>query len=449
MMRIVALMWLGAIVLVAAPVWSQADNSQSQQSSPESSEDRMVTPPPVSVEAYPTTYAAESRSNYVRGRLTFSPGYSDNVFDGSGRPLSDVSYSVWPSITLDETRSNFHGLMSYAPGFTLYQRTSGLNQANQNLRLDLQYRLSPHVTLGVVDSFLKSSNILDQQSLSSSIGVSGSVQTQSQTIIAPYANQINNTGSVQLTYQFQPNATIGASGTFTNLHYPNPSQVSGLFDSSSKSGSLFYTHRLSRKHYLGATYQYQDLLAFPSGFQAETQTHSVFLFYTAYINPTFLVSVFGGPQYYDTQQTSLRPSNTFSPAAGASLSWQDRQTSVSIAYSRMIASGGGLIGSVHQDAANASLKRQLTRMLSVAVAGGYTDSRLLDPIFFFNVFNTGGHTFSGTVSIERQWGEHLSTGIGYTRLHQTYTGVESISSAPDVNREWVSISYQFSRPLGR
>jgi hypothetical protein len=39
--------------------------------------------------------------------------------------------------------------------------------------------------------------------------------------------------------------------------------------------------------------------------------------------------------------------------------------------------------------------------------------------------------------------------VGYTRLHQAYSNVAVLSTAPDTNREYVSISYQFSRPLGR
>ena len=43
-------------------------------------------------------------------------------------------------------------------------------------------------------------------------------------------------------------------------------------------------------------------------------------------------------------------------------------------------------------------------------------------------------------------GEHVNLQAGYTRLHQTYS---FFSANPDTNREWVSISYQFARPLGR
>ena len=70
------------------------------------SEDRMVTPPPVSGQSYPVAPVSQERSNYLRGGVTFSTAYSDNVLGSTGStgtPVSDVSYSVWPTLALDET----------------------------------------------------------------------------------------------------------------------------------------------------------------------------------------------------------------------------------------------------------------------------------------------------------------------------------------------------------
>ena len=63
-----------------------------------------------------------------------------------GKPVSDVSYSVGPTLALDETRSRLHFVLNYAPGFTFYQRTSSRNEQDQNVSFNLHYRLSPHVT---------------------------------------------------------------------------------------------------------------------------------------------------------------------------------------------------------------------------------------------------------------------------------------------------------------
>ena len=61
----------------------------------------------------------------------------DNVLGGADHPISDVSYSVAPMIAVDETTPRLHYLLTYAPGFTFYQRNSGLNEADHNASMNL------------------------------------------------------------------------------------------------------------------------------------------------------------------------------------------------------------------------------------------------------------------------------------------------------------------------
>src|ERR1700719_3702503 len=95
------------ILLAAVPLWSQNDATVAAippDIPPNSDDERMLTPPPTSGESYPLTPASEARSNYLRAGVTFDSGYSDNVLGGiTAKPVSDVNYSVWPTIALDET----------------------------------------------------------------------------------------------------------------------------------------------------------------------------------------------------------------------------------------------------------------------------------------------------------------------------------------------------------
>src|SRR5579863_10171710 len=343
--------------------------------------DAMATPAPISGEAYSMGFTSETRSNYLRGGLTFGSAYDDNVLAGAnGKAVSDETYSIWPSISLDQTRSRLHWVFNYSPGFTFYQKTSSLNQADQNLGVNLSYRLSPHVTMTMRDTFMKTSNVLNQPTSDLASPVSGGVTVPNNSVIAPIADTLTNNANVSLAYQFSANDMVGASGTFTNLHYPNEGQVPGLYDSSSRGGSAFYNHRLSKMHYIGATYQYQMFLAYPTVGQSETQTNSIYLFYTAYLKPTLSISVFGGPQYSNTVQVGLPTMTGWSPAGGASMSWQGKLTSCAASYSRIINSGGGLVGAVEASTANASLHRQLTRTLSTIVGASYTSSSVLEAV---------------------------------------------------------------------
>jgi hypothetical protein len=386
--------------------------------------------------------------------MAFTSAYTDNAVGSlTGHPVSDVSYSVAPFIALDETTPRLHLVSTYAPGFTFYQRESALNEQDQNASINLQYRLSPHVTLSARDGFLKSSNVLNQPDLAAAGAVSGGTQEGNFSVIAPIADRLSNSGNVGIAFQFAANGMVGASGTLTNLHYPDQAEVPGLFDSSSQAGSVFYSFRASKMHYIGVTYEYQRLLSYPTAGQNETQTHALLFFYTLYATSRFSISLFGGPQYSDTVQPPLPPlqpepssARAWTPAAGASLSWQGRLTNVAVSYSHVISGGGGLIGAVHMDSASASLRQQMMRNLSGSLAGGYVQNDVIGSTL---AGDENGHTLSGTASLQQQVGQHINLQLGYTRLHQDYSSVAILAATPNTNREFVSISYQFSRPLGR
>ena len=83
------LVLLGLILLASAPVWSQdeprpvpapAATSGPVEDLPVSEDtSRMLTPPPVSGQSYPTVPTSEERSNYLRGGLAFTTAYTDNA----------------------------------------------------------------------------------------------------------------------------------------------------------------------------------------------------------------------------------------------------------------------------------------------------------------------------------------------------------------------------------
>ncbi|MGA7364278.1 MAG: hypothetical protein WBQ01_00295 [Candidatus Sulfotelmatobacter sp.] len=473
----------GALFLMSVPAWSQdesrpvpvpaatgpgsnASANDDESASVDDSSGRMLTPPPVSGQSYPIVLTSQERSNYLRGGLAFTSAYTDNaVGPVNGHPVSDISYSVWPTVALDETTTRSHLVLAYAPGFTFYQRESSLNQADENASINFQYRLSPHVTFSARDGFQKTSNVFNQPDLASAGVVSGGTQEPNQSVIAPIANQLSNSGNVGITYQFAANSMVGAGGTFTNLHYSNQAEVpcpstipsttceQSLSDSGSQDGLVFYSVRVSKINYLGATYQYQRLLSYPAAGTNETQTQALLLFYTMYPTKSFSISVFGGPQYADggpqisvIGTTASPPSQSWNPAAGGSLSWQGHVSSLAISYSHLISSGGALIGAVRMDSVNALMRQQLVRTLSATVTGGYTEN---DLVAATPLTSGNGHTISGTASLQQQFREHFNLQLGYTRLHQDYSAVAVLAATPNTNREFVSISYQFSRGLGR
>jgi hypothetical protein len=440
--------FLSLALLAAIPLWSQVDTNGAAGSANPADDARMAVPPAVSGQAYPTSTTSESRSNYLDYGVTFSTAYNDNVLGGSSaNPVSDVNYSLWPTIALDETTPRLHSLVTYSPGFTFYQRTSSRNEADQNAAIDVQYRLSAHVTASLRDSFHKSSGFFNQPDLTAASPVYGSGQVPPVTVIAPLADQLSNLATAEGTYQFSADDMIGAGGVFARLHYPDPTQVPGLYDSSSIGGSAFYNRRLTGRQYIGVTYQYSRILAYPIGAQSEIQTQTVLLFYTVYLKPTLSLSFSGGPQHSNVVQFPLPAAQSWSPAAIASMGWQGRRASFATSYSQLVTGGGGLAGAFHSSSAYASARWQIARTWNVGLTASYATYSSLTPLSVPS--SPGGHTIFGGASTQHQIGQHLSIEAGYDRLHQSYGSIATVSNAPDTNREFISISYRFARPLGR
>lgn len=435
--------FLTLVLFAALRLHAQVEGDTTSANS--SNDQQMQTPPPVSGQSYPSTYASAERSNYLRAGLSFTTAYSDNITGGTN-PRSDIIYSFSPSIVLYEATPRTHLVFSYSPGFTIYQHTSSLDQANHNFSINLQYRFSPHVTLSLRDNLFKTSNVFYQPD-ETSAGVPGSAQAPAVAIIAPAADQLSNTSNATLTYQFSPSSMVGVGGTFSNLHYLSQVQSTGLGDSNSYGGSAFYSRRLSRKQYVGGQYQYQKYLSYPTTGQYETQTHTIYLFYTVYLKPTFSISFSGGPQYLNAPQPPLPNSHSWNPAASASFGWQAHHTNIAGNYSRVVSGGGGLIGAFFSNTSSLSVRQQLARTWNVGAAAAYSEYKNVTEFSFFA--SPGGHSISGSASLQHTFKQNLSASLAYTRLHQSYGGIAVIANAPDTNIESISLAYQFSRPIGR
>jgi hypothetical protein len=53
------------------------------------------------------------------------------------------------------------------------------------------------------------------------------------------------------------------------------------------------------------------------------------------------------------------------------------------------------------------------------------------------------------VSVDHSFNERFRAEAGYQRLHEAYNGIAAISSDPDSDRDFISITYQLTKPLGR
>ncbi|HEY2471973.1 MAG TPA: hypothetical protein VGI45_29580 [Terracidiphilus sp.] len=432
-------------VAVTTPLWSQVEPSATGGDFT-LDDSRMMTPPPVSGDAYPITVGAENRSNYVSAGLVFTSAYQDNLLAGN-RAISDETYAFLPTISLERRTPRQGEMINYSSGVTLYQHTSEFNGVSQNASGGYRFHLSPYAVFVVRDSFAQNYNMYNQGNPFAGGGVTGTPGSPNTVVIAPFANQLNNSSSAAIDYQYGRNAMIGGSGTYSFLNYSNLSQVQGLDNSNSSGAMGFYTRRLSRSQYVGAAYQFAKVITHPIA--TYTLSHTVFGFYTIYLTRNFSFSILGGPEHYTTWSPNTQTQGAWSPSVEGSFAWQTGRSNVVTSYSHLVSGAGGLIGTYRADTASLFGTVMFSRRWILSGGLNYSNFNNVNSTLAVSEFAAGGKTIIGTGSLQRRLTQRLNLEGGYSHFHESYPTIPAAASAPDSNRVTMSVSYQLNRPLGR
>jgi len=399
------------------------------------------------------------RSNYIRGGITVGATYDDNAANTETNRIGDLSYSILPNIQLDQTRSRLHWELGYFGGFTVNQRLSERNQGSHNLNGVLQYRLSPHMDLRLSDSFLNTTGLLQQFQNGIETPVTGPVNQPNPTLITPLAKNINNTASADWSYQFSRDDTIGAGGTFYDAHFHDqPAGSATLLDTSAHSVHAYYNHRFTARNWTGITYQFQRF-EIGSGTNV-TNTHTLLLSHTIYLRQHMTLSFFAGPEYSEIDTVTVTANiippvisfatvsnaeHQLSASVGGSFGWQGQRTSTRLDVSRKVSDGGGVLGPVLLNSVEGGIRRQLASRTAVHLNAMYGHNRELGS------FTTGTalDSASGTVGVEQEMGSNFMLRLDYGRDYQTGSTTSSNVGSINHNRGVISISYHFTRPMGR
>ena len=407
---------------------------------------QMATPPPVTGANFPALVGAEEKSNFLSGGVTYSTAYVNNLYADSGsRSTAETEFSILPTVTYDDTATRRHMALTYSPGFSFYRPSSGLNEVDNTATTEYDFLISPYTKLSLRDQFSDSSTPFNPSG--EGVGVSGAPPSTTPGVIPPFAKRLTNNADGELTMQTGKDTMVGLSGSTTVLHYPDSTETPGLYDSNSRGGSVFYNRRLGLSQYFGATYQYQNMLAYPASGSDRTQTHTMMVFYTLYPLKRLSLSVSAGPQYYRVLEIDLSPEASWGPFVSASANWHGNRTNFAGSYSQSVTGGGGLLGAFHSKLGSASMRRQMAKTWTVSASGGYSaiaSTSALSPSGSGN-----GHTVTGTATLEHSIHSQFTVALNYVHLTQSYAGITVISANPNSDRATISINWRFTRPLGK
>jgi len=388
------------------------------------------------------------RSNYLRGGLNVGASYDDNALLATTGAESNTSYSVYPSLAIEQSWSRMRWALAYAGGLTVNQRLTSRNQGAHDINFDSQFRLSPHVNLRLAEDFAMTTGVFDG---GNGVAVSGTGGPNA-SLITPLASERTSLSTAAANYHFALNDVAGASGSFYDLHFTNVPAKSLLADTRTETVSGFWLHRILRRNWAGATYSYERLTFDPGN--GETRVHSFEAVDTLTLSHGFSLSGFLGPQYSDNRGMTPAGGGTISQfqkwsmSGGVEAGWQSARTSLSAGYSRRITDGGGVLGAVRSQNFHGDVRRELVPGWAVRLGAAHGGNESLTvPVAGI------GRTISVTsaaASIERNVGRSLGLRLGYSHDFQSQSGFVGAMPNADAhrNRFFVTLSYQWAKPLG-
>ena len=391
------------------------------------------------------------RSNYLRGGVNVGATYDDNPLLVSGGAESNTSETIFPNINISQSTSRTRWTLGYAGGLTVNQKITSQNQGSHNLVFDSQYRLSPHVNLRVAETFSLTTGFFDAGNGGQTVIGSGGPNPS---LITPLATQRSSTTTVEANYHFALNDLVGASGSFYDLNFTNvPTGVQQLSNSQTASGSAFWLHRLFRGDWGGVSYRFDRITFSPNG---ESRVHSFYAVDTLNLSDRFSITGFIGPQYslnqglvVGTQQpTQPTQSNQWSVAGGVEGGWKNQKTSLTAGYSRGITDGGGLVGSVRLQNVHAVFSRELLARWSVAMNASHGSNDTL--VASLDSSATSINVTSAGFSLGRTVQKSIGLRFGYAHDFQQQFGLPAPNTTLGAhsNRVFVTLSYQWAKPLG-
>jgi hypothetical protein len=361
----------------------------------------MMTPPPVSGVPYSDLSSSEARTNYLSAGVTFNPSYINNVLpNATTKPVGDVILSVLPNVSLSRTTPRQKEIFSYSPNFSFNESTgsestSGLDSFDQSATGTFQYRVTPRVSVILSDTFLRTSDVFNE-SYPFSNPVSGSTLTSTANVIAPYAEQLVNSTSGNVSYQFGRNAMVGGGASYSKFDLLNPQQAMGLYNSNNTGAIAYYSRRLSSNQYFGVDYQYARDLTYPLNETSEVQIHQISPFYTFFFNRVFSLSLTAGIEYVGISGTASPASSSWSPSGTASLGWQGKRGYLAASFTRNVSSGNGLVGAYSTNVLSGSGGWDLSRRWRVSSSLSYSNMN--------EVANSTSTTITGGNSVAAQIG---------------------------------------------
>jgi hypothetical protein len=252
--------------------------------------------------------------------LSLSEEYNDNVFLTRDR-VSDFITRISPGINLALRSLNSEITLDYFPTFNFYAKNSDLNNTGQTFSGNGSFTLSDQLSVGVTESYIKSTDITDLRGIPDLGPLAGRTE-----------ERLNILGGT-ITYKLRSNLISTADFTYTNVTYKEP-----LFsDLRSYAGSIGLTYIQSERDSFSASARYTKF-DFETGSDSTVQDYTLGV--THRFTPTFSVRAEGGVSLTKVQDTS---GTGVDYSGGVDLTKQLSQGTAILSYRQSVTAGSRLV----------------------------------------------------------------------------------------------------------
>jgi hypothetical protein len=239
------------------------------------------------------------QSSYLSGSVTLTGTFTDNVLFSSTDRVSDFTYLVQPYLNFAHSTPRVSWNVTLGLALLVNHQLSEENQAAEDLKLDLTYRLTPYVNLRVSSTFGNRTGLFSALNSTTSGSGIGVVEQANNSLIIPFTQRTVATSNLaELNYQFGPRSIAGARGAYSILDFPDSSknlQFGSLYNNTTYSAEAFYNYQMSAKQWVGVTLRTQKFQTQPF---PGTKTDSCLLFYALNVTPSLTLSFFAGPERF-------------------------------------------------------------------------------------------------------------------------------------------------------
>jgi hypothetical protein len=401
----------------------------------------------------PLQFAGQSAPvNQVSLSLGTSFFYDDNVLAMGSYGVGDEAFSCNSTLGITRQTEHLTASFNYTPFFLFYRTFNQFDRLNHTGGLNLGYKLTSRVILGLHDS--ASYQTGDYASLAEPQLLAGPPSpTALNQVVIPYTTRtLYNLAGLDLTFAKSQRTSLAFSADYNQSKFGQQTAAQSLYSGNGVSGGLTFQYRVTEHTSFGTLLLHQDSTYKGGqvfGDRLRTQVESAVLSVASRLSPTVSVTVFGGPQYVRTiGAVSLGASlaGNFQPSGGGSITKQVRKTALDLSFQRSVSSSAGLYASAINTTATLEVRQRLVGRWEADLQGGASqiDTSL------FRLTNEKTDALNGGITIDRPVSRGSVFHISYFTWHQTSSGNLPNPFNLGRNQVAVGIDYQFKAlPLGR